>query len=117
MAWDSDQNFQRCQYLWVVLGVSGLQGDELQIQRTAQIHRGDNVPAQEAKQEVKVNPCPVSETRHSHDSLDACVQDEFKGTFCYHHHQGAAFHLWAPPRCSVTAVISSLPAVLRTLPS
>lgn len=117
MAWDSDQNFQRCQYLWVVLCVSGLQGDELQIQRTAQIHRGDDVPAQEAKQEVKVNPCPVSETHHSHDSLDACEQDEFKGTFCYHHHQGAAFHLWALPRCSVTAVISSLPAVLRTLPS
>lgn len=75
MAWDSDQNFQRCQYLWVVLCVSGLQGDELQIQRTAQIHRGDDVPAQEAKQEVKVNPCPMSETHHSHDSLDACEQD------------------------------------------
>lgn len=114
MAWDSDQNFQRCQYLWVVLGVSGLQGDELQIQRTAQIHRGDDVPAQEAKQEVKVNPCLKPAT---HTTVWTPASKMSLKALCYHHQQGAAFHLWALPRCSVTAVISSLPAVLRTSPS
>lgn len=33
------------QYLRVVLCVSGLEGDKLQIQRTAEVHGGDNVPA------------------------------------------------------------------------
>lgn len=32
------------QYLRVVLCISGLESDKLQIQRTAEVHRGDNVP-------------------------------------------------------------------------
>lgn len=40
------QNVRRTHgYLWVVLCISRLEGDKLQIQGAPQVDRGDNVPA------------------------------------------------------------------------